>query len=101
MRSRTSGTISFGSTSANSADLPEQARESQRVEEPSPAGLAVLRGLATGLSRREIGLRLHISLNAVETHLRELYRKLGGISRADAIARVEGLGLLELSESPG
>ena len=71
------------------------------VEEPSPAELAVLRGLATGLSRREIGAELYISLNTVKTHTRELYRKLGATSRADAVARAEALGLLEPTESPG
>ena len=71
------------------------------VEEPSPAELAVLRCLAGGLSRREIGARLYISLNTVKTHTRELYRKLGATSRADAVARAEALGLLEERESPG
>ena len=71
------------------------------VEEPSPAELAVLRGLADGLSRREIGAQLYISLNTVKTHTRELYRKLGARSRADAIAHAGALGLLDPSESPG
>jgi LuxR family transcriptional regulator, maltose regulon positive regulatory protein len=71
------------------------------VEEPSAAELAVLRGLATGLSRREIGAELYISLNTVKTHTRELYRKLDATSRADAVARAEALGLLDLPESPG
>jgi LuxR family maltose regulon positive regulatory protein len=65
------------------------------VEQPSAAEMAVLRFLATGLSRREIGARLYISLNTVKTHIRELYRKLGATSRADAIARAEALGLLD------
>ena len=71
------------------------------VEQPSVAELAVLQCLATGLSRREIGARLYISLNTVKTHIRELYRKLGATSRADAIARAEALGLLDPAESPG
>ena len=71
------------------------------VEEPSAAELAVLRYLATGLSRREIGVRLYISMNTVKTHARELYRKLGVTSRADAVARAEALGLLDRTESPG
>jgi LuxR family transcriptional regulator, maltose regulon positive regulatory protein len=71
------------------------------VEEPSVAELAVLRCLATGLSRREIGTRLYISLNTAKTHTRELYRKLGATSRAEAVARAEALGLLERTESPG
>lgn len=40
-----------------------------------------------GLSRRETGAELYISLNTVKTHARELYRKLGATPRADAIAR--------------
>jgi LuxR family maltose regulon positive regulatory protein len=71
------------------------------VEEPSPAELAVLRGLADGLSRREIGAQLYISLNTVKSHTRELYRKLGAASQTEAVARAEALGLLETSESPG
>jgi LuxR family maltose regulon positive regulatory protein len=71
------------------------------IEEPSPAELAVLRGLAAGLSRREIGQQLYISLNAVKTHTRELYRKLGTSSQAEAVARAEALGLLDPSQSPG
>ena len=61
----------------------------------------MLRGLASGLSRREIGAELYISLNTVKTHTRELYRKLGVTSREDAVARAEALGLLNLAESPG
>ena len=71
------------------------------VEEPSAAELAVLRYLATGLSQREIGVRLYISMNTVKTHVRELYRKLDVTSRADAVARAEALGLLDRPESPG
>jgi LuxR family maltose regulon positive regulatory protein len=70
------------------------------VEEPSPAELAVLRGLGAGLSRREIGNELYISLNTVKTHTRELYRKLGVTSRADAIARASALGLLDNEQPP-
>jgi LuxR family maltose regulon positive regulatory protein len=71
------------------------------IEQPSPAELAVLRALAAGLSRREIGAELYISLNTVKTHTRELYRKLGAGSRADALVRAEALGLLDPGQSPG
>jgi LuxR family maltose regulon positive regulatory protein len=71
------------------------------IEAPSPAELAVLRGLAAGLSRREIGERLYISLNTVKSHTRELYRKLGANSQTDAVARAEALGLLDSAQSPG
>ena len=73
----------------------------QLVEDPSAAELAVLRCLATGLSRREIGARLYISLNTVKTHTRELYRKLDATSRQEALARAEALGLLDRTQSPG
>ena len=75
--------------------------ECHLVEEPSPAELAVLRSLAAGLSRRQIGEQLYISLNTVKTHTRELYRKLGASSRNNALARAEALDLLERTESPG
>ena len=71
------------------------------VEQPSPAELAVLRGLAAGLSRREIGAELYVSLNTVKSHTRELYRKLGATSHTEAVARAAKLGLLERTESPG
>ena len=71
------------------------------IEQPSPAELAVLRALMTGLSRREIGDRLYISLNTVKSHTRELYRKLAATSRNDAVARAEALGLLNTPDSPG
>ena len=61
----------------------------------------MLRGLAAGLSRRQIGAELYISLNTVKSHTRELYRKLGATSQAEAVARGEALGLLEASQSPG
>ena len=76
-------------------------KECHIVEQPSPAELAVLRGLVTGLSRREIGDRLYISLNTVKSHTRELYRKLAATSRNDAVARAEALGLLNTPDSPG
>ena len=64
------------------------------VEELNPGELAVLRGLAAGLSRREIGAQLYISLNTVKGRVRELYRKLGATSQTEAVARAEALGLL-------
>ena len=76
-------------------------RNLDMVEEPSAAELAVLQYLAVGLSRREIGARLYISLNTVKTHIRELYRKLGASSRADAVARGKALGLIDHPKSPG
>jgi LuxR family maltose regulon positive regulatory protein len=63
-------------------------------EELSDRELAVLRLLATGLSRREIGGTLYVSLNTVKTHTRGIFRKLGVSTRADAVRRARELGLL-------
>ena len=71
------------------------------IEQPTPAELAVLAGLAAGLSRREIGAQLYISLNTVKSHTRELYRKLSATSQDEAVARADALGLLERNQSPG
>ena len=78
--------------------MPETATSSRNPARPSSRCCECL---ATGLSRREIGEQLYISLNTVKTHTRELYRKLDATSRADAVARAEALGLLEPTESPG
>jgi LuxR family maltose regulon positive regulatory protein len=90
-----------GAVERNLSAARSSAGDRQPVEEPSPAELAVLRGLAAGLSRREIGNELYISLNTVKTHTRELYRKLGATSQAEAVARAELVGLLEDTQSPG
>jgi LuxR family maltose regulon positive regulatory protein len=67
---------------------------------PSPAELAVLRMLATDLSAREIGTKLSLSANTINSHTRALYRKLRVGSRAEAVARATELGLLAPG-SPG
>jgi ATP/maltotriose-dependent transcriptional regulator MalT len=83
-------------------DVEPASPEQRPIEEPSEGELAVLRYLATDLSLREIGGRLYVSLNTVKTHTRELYRKLGVHSRAEAVTRAATLGLLDPPrESPG
>ena len=67
---------------------------SAAIERPTAAELNVLRLLPSGLSQREIGETLFISLNTVKSHTRELYRKLGVGSRAEALERARWLGLL-------
>jgi LuxR family maltose regulon positive regulatory protein len=85
----------------NLAAARDGAEKHEVIEDPSPAERAVLLGLAAGLSRREIGAELYISLNTVKSHTRELYRKLGASSQEEAVARAEALGLIEPTESPG
>ena len=56
--------------------------------------LEVLRYLAEGLSKREIGKELYLSINTIHSHTRSIYQKLRVSSRQDAIARARELGAL-------
>jgi LuxR family maltose regulon positive regulatory protein len=60
----------------------------------SPSELSVLRLLPTGLSQREIGAELYLSVNTVKTHCRNIYTKLHAASREQAVARANERGLL-------
>ncbi len=64
------------------------------MEPLSGRELAVLRLVVQGVRNSEIGLRLSISVKTVETHLTNLYSKLGVQSRAEAIALAQRQGLL-------
>ena len=50
----------------------------------------VLRELAQGLNNRTIAQRLYVSEDTVKSHLRNVYRKLGVSSRAEAVALYVG-----------
>jgi LuxR family transcriptional regulator, maltose regulon positive regulatory protein len=50
--------------------------------------------LATHLSFREMGQRLYVSQHTVKTQAMSIYRKLGVSSRAQAVQRVQEVGLL-------
>ena len=62
--------------------------------ELSERELAVLRLLGSKLSQREIAAELYVSFNTVKTHTRAIFRKLGVVSRAEAVSRARELGLL-------
>jgi LuxR family transcriptional regulator, maltose regulon positive regulatory protein len=59
------------------------------------AEIRVLRYLPSHLSFREIAERLYVSPNTVKTHARGIYRKLGVSSRAHAVDRARGAGLVD------
>ncbi len=75
------------------AGMPEP--EIGRASGLTGAELRLLPLLATHLSFREIGERLHVSRNTVKTQAISVYRKLGVSSRSDAIDHAARLGLLE------
>ncbi len=68
--------------------------QSSIVEPLSERELEVLKLLRTDLSGPEIARQLHVSLNTVRTHTKNIYSKLGVSSRRVAIRRAEELGLL-------
>ena len=60
----------------------------------TPAELRLLPLLTTHLSFREIAESLYVSRNTVKTQAISVYRKLGVQSRAEAIERAAGVGLV-------
>jgi LuxR family maltose regulon positive regulatory protein len=68
-------------------------------EELSPSELRVLRYLPTNLTRPEIASELYVSTNTVNTHLRNIYSKLGVRDRSSAVRHARELRLLSTSRS--
>jgi LuxR family transcriptional regulator, maltose regulon positive regulatory protein len=60
----------------------------------SATELRVLRYLPTNLSRSDIARQLYVSINTVNTHVRNIYSKLGAGSRTEAVDRARQLRLL-------
>jgi LuxR family transcriptional regulator, maltose regulon positive regulatory protein len=68
-------------------------------EELSPGELRVLRFLPTNLTRPEIARELYVSVNTVNTHIRNIYSKLGARDRSSAVQRARELRLLSAGGS--
>jgi LuxR family maltose regulon positive regulatory protein len=68
--------------------------------ELTPSELRVLGLLPTNLTRAEIAHDLHVSIHTVNTHLRNLYAKLGAGDRSAAVQRARKLGFLAHRRSP-
>jgi LuxR family transcriptional regulator, maltose regulon positive regulatory protein len=73
------------------------------AEELSPSELKVLRYLPTNLSRPQIASELSVSVNTVNTHVRNIYAKLRASDRSSAVQRARELRLLSagLARKPG
>ena len=69
-------------------------------EELSPSELRVLRYLPTNMTRPEIARELYVSINTVNTHVRNIYAKLDARSRSSAVDRARELRLLSAGRSP-
>ena len=64
------------------------------VEALTDRELSLLRALRGPLNQREIGAELYLSLNTIKGYTKNLYRKLGATSRAEAVQRGRELGLI-------
>jgi LuxR family maltose regulon positive regulatory protein len=54
----------------------------------------VLRALTSDATQREIGAALYLSINTVNGYTKALYRKLGVVTRQDAVRQARELGLI-------
>jgi LuxR family maltose regulon positive regulatory protein len=82
------------------ASAPSTDRERlPQSDELSPSGLGVLRYLRTNLTRPDIARELYLSINAVNTHIGNVYSKLGAGDRSSAVQRARQLRLLSTARS--
>ena len=78
------------------SSLPStQARTAVPIEPLSSREVEVLRLLATGCSNAEIASALVVAVGTVKAHTSAIYRKLDVTNRAQAVARVHELGILD------
>ncbi len=80
-----------------SAISPGNDSASAEIEQLSPSELRVLRYLPTNLSRPEIASELSVSVNTVNTHIRNIYAKLQAQDRSSAVQRAREMRLLSAS----
>jgi ATP/maltotriose-dependent transcriptional regulator MalT len=78
----------------------EQPNENRNTPVPSyqdsltPREVSVLKLLAEGMSVREVGESLFISVNTVKTHAKNINVKLGACRRTQAISCAKAMGIL-------
>jgi LuxR family maltose regulon positive regulatory protein len=78
------------------SELPDDTRHPDHrelVDGLSSRELDVLRLLRTDLSGPEIARELHVSMNTLRTHTKNIYTKLGATSRREATRRASEHGL--------
>ncbi|HUE58439.1 MAG TPA: LuxR C-terminal-related transcriptional regulator [Acidimicrobiales bacterium] len=80
------GSRSAGTHKSTNGGLP--------TDDLSPRELRVLRYLPTNMTRSEVARELCVSVNTVNTHVRNIYSKLGVGDRSAAVQRARELRLL-------
>lgn len=74
-------------------------QQATQVEPPTRKEIEVLRAVALGLRNRDIADELHLSVNTVEFHLRNIFTKLAASTRAEALHRARQLGWLDSADT--
>lgn len=64
------------------------------VEDLTDREHAILRALTSDATQREIGASMYLSINTVKGYTKILYRKLGVVTRQDAVRQARALGLI-------
>jgi DNA-binding NarL/FixJ family response regulator len=78
--------------------MARQARESSDIRANlTEREVETLQMVADGFTVKQVASRLQLSPRTVETHLSNLYRKIGARNRVQAVARASALGIIELS----
>ena len=83
-------------------ERPSQSIDRAQLSEPtelSRSELRVLRYLPTNLTRPEIAKELYVSINTVNTHVRNIYSKLGAGDRSSAVRRARELRIIASGRS--
>jgi DNA-binding NarL/FixJ family response regulator len=66
----------------------------------TPREVEVLEVVSRGFSNAEIGELLHLSLHTVNSHIKNIYRKLAVRSRSEAVFEAVQQGLIHLDKGP-
>jgi LuxR family maltose regulon positive regulatory protein len=77
-----------------SGSVPPAGSTARPLNGLSQTELRVLRFLPTNLSRPDIARELRVSVNTVNTHMRNIYSKLNAGNRTEAVERARDLRLL-------
>ena len=62
-------------------------RPTEHFKSLTPRELDIVRGIEDGLSYKLIAERLHVSIDTVRSHIRQVYRKLEVSSKAELVAK--------------
>lgn len=81
----------------SASELAGGGREPMPELELSAREREVLDGLAEGLSYEEVARKLGLAVSTVQSHVRNIYRKLGASSKVGAVMKARALGLFGVS----